>query len=102
VTRGEVWWLEHPADRRRPVCVVTRAEAVPALRRLLVVPATRTIRGIPTEVRLGTEDGMPEDCVLALDNVQVVPKALLVERITRLPASRLAELCVALRRATAC
>ena len=102
MNRGEVWWLEEPELGRRPVCVLTRQEAIPVLRRITVVPATRTIRGIPTEVLLGPEDGMPEACVLSFDNVRTVPQALLIRRITTLPARRLGELCEALDRALGC
>ncbi|NNF63722.1 MAG: hypothetical protein HKN07_05620, partial [Acidimicrobiia bacterium] len=41
-------------------------------------PLTRTIRDIPTELRLGADDGMPTDCVASFDNLRVVPKAYLV------------------------
>ena len=68
----------------------------------LAVPATRTVRGIPTEVRLGAEDGMPADCVLSLDNVAVVPRAYFVERITKLGPDRLTEVCRALAIAAGC
>jgi mRNA interferase MazF len=100
--RGEVWWMEHPEAGRRPACVITRQAAIPVLRTLLVAPATSTVRGIPTEVRLGPEDGMPRDCALALDNVGLVDKALLTERITRLGPAKLAELCTALNIAAGC
>ena len=84
MNRGEVWWLELPEAGRHPACILTRQAAIPVLRTLLVAPATTQIRGIPTEVRLGPEDGMPRECVLTLDNVGPVRKALLTERITRL------------------
>jgi mRNA interferase MazF len=100
MNRGEVWWLEHPEAGRRPACILTRQAAIPALRSVLVVPATRTVRGIPTEVPLGRADGMPEDCALSFDNLTTVPKALLTERITRLNPAKLGELCVALNVAT--
>jgi mRNA interferase MazF len=102
VNRGEVWWVEHPEAGRRPACVLTRQAAIPVLTSVLVAPATRTIRGIPTEVVLTRDDGMPADCALSLDNVASVPKALLTERITRIPDPRLDELCGALRAATGC
>jgi mRNA interferase MazF len=102
VNRGEVWWVEHPDAGRRPACVVTREAAIPVLTSVLVAPATRTVRGIPTEVQLGVDDGMPADCALSFDNLTTVPKALLTERITALPAARQAELCAALRLATGC
>jgi mRNA interferase MazF len=102
VNRGEVWWVEHPDAGRRPACVLTRQAAIPVLNSVLVAPATRTIRGIPTEVTLTREDGMPGDCALSLDNLTSVPKALLTTRITSLPEARLDELCRALRAATGC
>jgi mRNA interferase MazF len=102
VNRGEIWWLEHPEAGRRPACVVTRQAAIPVLNQILVAPATRTIRGIPTEVVLGREDGMPDDCALSLDNLAAVPKALLTSRITRLRPAKLAELCAALNIAAGC
>lgn len=102
MNRGEVWWLEHPEVGRRPACVLTRQAAIPVLASVLVVPATRTIRGIPSEVTLTREDGMPDDCALSFDNLATVPKALLTERITRVPEARLHELCGALRAATGC
>ena len=94
--------MEHPRAGRRPACILTRQAAIPVLNAVLVVPATRTIRGIPTEVRLGQEDGVPEGCALAFDNLGVVSKALLTERITRLGPGKLAELCTALDIATGC
>jgi mRNA interferase MazF len=102
VNRGEVWWVEHPDAGRRPACVVTRDATIPVLAAVLVAPATRAIRGIPTEVVLGREDGMPADCALSLDNVTTVPKALLTERIAALPPAKLDDLCRALRAATGC
>lgn len=94
--------MEHPEAGRRPACILTRQAAIPVLTDLLMVPATRTIRGIPTEVPLGLEDGMPADCALSFDNLITVPKALLVERITALRPERLAELCAALGIAADC
>ena len=102
VNRGEVWWVEHPDAGRRPACVLTREAAIPVLNSVLVAPATRTIRGIPTEVTLTREDGMPDDCALSFDNLTTVPKALLTTRITSVPDARLGELCDALRAATGC
>ena len=102
MNHGEVWWIEHPEAGRRPACVLTREAAIPVLAAVLVAPATRTVRGIPTEVALTREDGMPEDCALSLDNITTVPKALLSERIVALEEPRLTELCAALRAATGC
>lgn len=102
MNRGEVWWLEQPQIGRRPACVLTRQGALEVLTSVVVVPATRTIRGIATEVALGPEDGMPDECALSFDNLTAVPKSLLTQRITRLAPAKLAELCAALRTATSC
>jgi mRNA interferase MazF len=102
VARSEVWWVEHPHAGRRPFLVLTRQAAVPVLNALLAVPATRTIRQIPTEVVLDRGDGMPEECALSLDNLTLVPKELFATRITRLSVERMSEVCRALTLASGC
>ncbi|MGH2734466.1 MAG: type II toxin-antitoxin system PemK/MazF family toxin [Actinomycetota bacterium] len=102
MNRGEVWWAEHPDAGRRPYLILTRQGAIPVLTRLLAVPATRTIRRIPTEVLLDQGDGMAKECALAFDNLATIPKSLFTERICRLRAERLDEVCRAMRLATGC
>jgi mRNA interferase MazF len=102
VARGEIWWAEHPDAGRRPFLVLTRQAAIPVLRSVLAVPATRTIREIPTEVALDCDDGMPEDCALSLDNLTLVPKEFFRERITRLSVQRMSDVCRALALASGC
>jgi len=102
VNRGEIWWVDLPDVERRPHLVLTRQTAISVLNAYITVPATRTIRGIPTEVRLGSVDGMPGDCVLSLDNIATVPRRFFTDRITRLGADRLAQVCSALGIATGC
>lgn len=100
--RGEVWWIETPHAGRRPGAVLTRSEAIPALPVVLVALATTNHRGLVSEVSLDAEDGMPRPCVLNLDTPELVPKALLVERITTLSEVRMHQACEALAAATAC
>lgn len=102
VTRGDVCWTDLPDAGYRPVLVLTRPEAIPVLARVTVAPLTRTIRDIPTEVRLGTEDGLPTECVASLDSVQLAYKALLGEPIAALSGPRMHEVCRALAIATGC
>ncbi|MDQ3574243.1 MAG: type II toxin-antitoxin system PemK/MazF family toxin [Actinomycetota bacterium] len=97
-----MWWYEAPEVGRRPYLVLSRDEAIPVLNRVLAVPATRTIRDIPTEVELDTADGMPAHCALTLDNMAAIRPSLCTERITRLGADRMQQVCDALRHATAC
>jgi mRNA interferase MazF len=102
VSRGEVWWYEHPSGGRRPFLILTRDEAIPVLVSVLAAPATRTIRDIPTEVQLDQADGMPVSCCLTLDNVTALRSSLCTERITRLSPARMREVCRALAAATGC
>ena len=95
LAQGEVWWAE-AEDKRRPVLIVTRSEAIPVLTWLVVAPVTRTVREIPTEVRLGSEEGLPEPCVANFDNLQPIRRSFLTERVGRLDAPRRNELCQAL------
>ena len=100
--RGEVWWVEPPKAGRRPHLVLSRDSAIGALTRVLGVPATRTIRGIASEVEIGPADGMPDHCVLSLDNLRVLPKSCFVDRICTLRSERMESVCRALAIATGC
>jgi mRNA interferase MazF len=102
VNRGEVWWAEHPEAGRRPYLILTRQGAIPVLSRVLAVPATRTIRGIPSEVVLDEEDGMPQRSALSFDNIVTMPKSLFTQRICRLGVDRLDQVCRTLRTAAGC
>lgn len=97
-----MWWYEHPRAGRRPFLILTRDEAVPVLAQVLAVPATRTVRDIPTEVLLDRDDGMPSACCLTLDNLAAIRPSLCTERITRLSPRRMRDVCAALAVATAC
>jgi mRNA interferase MazF len=100
--RGEIWWGEAPNEKGRPFLILTRDEAIPVLRTILVAPVTRTVRGIPTEVAVGAEEGLPAEGVAALDNILTFPKAMLVRRMGALAAGRRREPCEALRAVTDC
>lgn len=102
MNRGEVWWVERPELARRPYLILTRGPAIPVLNALIAIPATRTIRGLPTEVLLDRDDGMPDAGALTLDNIATIPKELFVERICQLSGDRMREVCRALGTATAC
>jgi len=95
--RGDVcWYAFQPPDKRRPVLILTRDSAIPVLNSLTVAPITSTIRGIPTEVVLTAEDGMPETCAANFDNIQTIPKSRLGARITRLSVRKMRDASQAL------
>lgn len=92
--QGDVWWSESETDRR-PVLIVSRSEASAHLNRVVVAPVTRTVRGIPTEIALGPEDGLPVDCVASFDNLTRQRVDMLTTRIGALRFPR-EQICAAL------
>ena len=100
--RGEVWWADlHGASGRRPVVLVSRDAAYPRRTALTIVPITRTIYGIDTEVRLGPSDGMSADCVANADDVATIPKGWLLNRITVLTREKMEAIAAAIKFALA-
>jgi mRNA interferase MazF len=103
VRRGDICWVSLPdEEKRRPVLVLTRDEAIPAMGRVVVAYLTTRIRNIPIEVRLGDDDGVPRDCVVNFDSLRTVSCSLLSEPITTLSGPRMHEVCRALAIATGC
>jgi mRNA interferase MazF len=91
--RGEVRWYRFAApDKRRPVVVLTRDSVLEYLAEVTVAPITTTVRRIPSEVVLGTEDGMPRDCAVNLDHVQTVSQGRLGTVVTTLSGDRMLEI----------
>lgn len=90
--RGEIRWYTFALpDKRRPVLLLSRDSVLPSLNEVIVVPATRTIRGIETEVVLTEDDGMPTACALNFDHVSLARKERLGATIAHLDESRWAE-----------
>ncbi len=101
VERGELWWGETPDEKGRPYLVVSRDAANAVMHRVLVVPITRRIRGLPSELRIGADEGLPTESVASFDNLQPFSKALLVRRLGTL-GPRTHELCRAAGAALDC
>jgi mRNA interferase MazF len=58
------------------------------LNKILIAEVTSTVRNIPQEVALGAAEGLSRTCVVNFDNIHVVPKSSLGERIGSLTAGR--------------
>jgi len=54
--------------------------ATMSMRCFTCAPITRTTRGIRSEVSFGPEQGLPESCVIGIDNIVTVPVDALVGR----------------------
>ena len=98
--RGEIrWYTFRLPDKRRPVLILTRAELVDRIGELIVAPATRTVRGLDTELVLGPDDGMPVPCALNFDHLALAQRDRLGALICELPAPRWPEVRRALLKA---
>lgn len=75
MNRGEIRWYTFRApDKRRPVLVLARNDVTNTLNELIVVPVTRTVRGLATEVVLTARDGMPTTCALNFDHLSLAQR----------------------------
>jgi mRNA interferase MazF len=93
VTQYEIWWANLPKPAgRRPVLLLSRADAYSYLNKFVVAEITTTIREIPVEVRLGKAERMPKPSVVNCDNLRTISKSDLVERIASLSKGRIAEI----------
>ena len=103
LSRGEVRLCRFaPADKQRPVLVLTRDSAIGHLAAVTVAPITSTIRGVPSEVMLDIDDGMKGRCAVNLHNAVTVAQARLGRRVANLGADRMQEVCAALRFSLGC
>ena len=103
VGRGEVWTYEfRKPDKRRPVVVLSRPEAIAVLHTVMVAPVTSTIRGIPSEVVIGTAEGLKRESAANLDHVQTVEQARLSRYVGQLGPEKMRAVCRALAVASGC
>jgi mRNA interferase MazF len=96
VAQGEVWLMEPPNGKRRPVLVISRNEAIPVLNNVVVAPLTSTLRSIPTCIPVGREEGVDHDGVASFDNMATVPKSVLTIRLGVLSGGARSRICEAL------
>jgi mRNA interferase MazF len=90
--RGEIRWYTFALpDKRRPVLILTRNEVIESLNEIIVVPITRTLRGLATEVVLTADDGMPVVCALNFDHVALAQRQRIGALICNLPEERWTE-----------
>ena len=102
VAQAELWLMETPNEKRRPVLVVSRDDVIPALNNVVVAPVTSTIRAIPTCVPVGPDEGVDHDSVATFDNLAAVPKSVLTARLGALGPGGRRSICDALRALANC
>ncbi len=90
--RGEIRWYTFTLpDKRRPVLILTRDEVIDHLNEIIVVPITRTIRGLATEVVLTPDDGMPVVSALNFDHIALAQRQRIGAILSSLPQERWTE-----------
>jgi len=82
--------------------VLTRDSIIDRLSRITVAPLTSTIRGVASDVVLGSDDGMKDACAINLHNIVTVPKAGLGRLLVSLDARRLDQVCAAIAFSLGC
>jgi mRNA interferase MazF len=96
VAQGDLWLMETPNQKRRPVLVISRDDVIPVVSNVVVAPVTSTIRDIPTCIPVGAEEGIDHDSVATFDNLAAVPKSVLTRRLGELGAGGRRRVCEAL------
>ncbi|PYS47043.1 MAG: hypothetical protein DMG13_28825 [Acidobacteria bacterium] len=85
----DIMWANLPAPiGRRPVLLLTRTAAYAYLSKVVIAEVTSTVRNIPQEVPVGKPEGLSRTSVVNLDNIHVIPKALLDRRLGAVPSAR--------------
>ena len=72
------------------------------IRTAMVAPITSKIRGLPSEVIVGDEEGLKDESAVNLDHVQTVDQRGLRQRIGMLSEAKMQEVCRALAVAAGC
>lgn len=102
VTQGDLWLMETPNAKSRPVLVVTRSEVISVLNSVVVAPVTSTLRSIATCISVDADHGIDREGVASFDNLATVPKSVLTRRLGTLGPGGRAQICAALAALSDC
>jgi mRNA interferase MazF len=86
-------------DKARPVLLLTRELVRPHLKTVTVAPITTTIRGLSTEVKVDTVNGLSARSVVSCDNITTIPAEALRDQIGVLLDDQEPQLSAAIRAA---
>ena len=99
--RGEIWFAETPGGGR-PVLVLTRDPVASRIGGVVAAALTRSIRGLPSELPLTIDDGIPVESVVNFDTIYTLPRQAFRRRVAQLSPARMEEACRSLKAAIGC
>ena len=103
LNRGDIWLLALPRpDKKRPVLLLSRPSLIDALHTVTVTAITSTLRGSPTEVEMGPEEGLKHTSCANLCNLFTVPQSRLRSFVGSAGREKMLDVCRALAVATDC
>lgn len=103
VNRGEIWLLDLPRpDKRRPVLVLSRPSLIALLHTVTVAAITSTLRGAPTEIELGSAEGLKQTSCVNLCNLFTIEKQRLRTFVGTVNPEKMRHVCQALLVASGC
>jgi mRNA interferase MazF len=84
------------------VLVLTRDSAINYLSRVTVAPITSSVRDVPSEVRVGIEEGLKQPSAINLHNILTIDQGRVGKRVAQLDETKMGEVCRALGFALGC
>lgn len=103
IARGQIWLLTFARpDKRRPVLVLSRPALIGLLQTVTVAAITSTVRGVPTEVAVGPDDGLKATSCVNLCNLFTVRQSDLRTFVGTVRPDKMQSACRALAIACGC
>ncbi|HEX9877474.1 MAG TPA: type II toxin-antitoxin system PemK/MazF family toxin [Gammaproteobacteria bacterium] len=102
VKRGEIWLLDLPRPDKRPVLVLSRPSLISLLHTVTVAAITSRLRGAPTEVELGSAEGLKRTSCVNLCNLFTIEKRRLRMFVGTVSAEKMHQVCQAFLIASGC
>ncbi len=89
-------------DKKLPVLVLSRPSLIPLLHTVTVAAVTPTLRGSPTEVEFGIEEGLKQTSCVNLCNLFTVHQSKLGSFVGTVDQEKMCQVCEALSVACGC
>lgn len=96
LNRGDVVYVDIPGVGAHPAVIVSRQESIAIRTDVTVALITSSIRGLPAEVPVDTDDGLDHPSVINCDQLWTFPKYELSRRVGPLRYEKLRRLDAAL------